>query len=76
MVAGAHYFFYAWELPIFVAMGCVGGATGALWIRCNVAMTRLRARWVPARLVKRRLAEVMCLCCHAGGAPRRVTGLL
>ena len=57
--AGARYYFYAWELPIFVAMGCMGGLSGALWIRINVAMTRVRAQYVPARCVNRRLAEVI-----------------
>jgi len=56
--AGAKYYFFAWELPIFVLMGCIGGLSGALWIRINIAMTRLRAQHVPARAVRRRLAEV------------------
>ena len=56
--AGSKYFFYAWEIPIFVLMGCVGGLSGALWIRINIAMTRLRAQHIPARAVRRRLAEV------------------
>ena len=58
LIAGANYYFYAWELPIFVLMGCLGGLSGALWIKCNIALTKLRAKYVPARLIKKRLLEV------------------
>ncbi len=70
VIAGARYYFYAWELPIFVAIGCGGGLSGALWIRINIAMTRVRAQYVPARCVRKRLAEVTAgspppaLACH------------
>ena len=67
--AGAKYYFYAWELPIFVAMGCIGGLSGALWIRINIAMTRLRAQHIPTHAVRRRLAEV-CAGCYTQNLPQ------
>jgi H+/Cl- antiporter ClcA len=45
---------------VFVLIGCIGGVLGAAWIRCNVAMIRVRARHVPANRPMRRLCEVTC----------------
>ena len=43
---------------MFILIGCIGGVLGALWIKLNVAMIRVRARHVPANRPMRRLCEV------------------
>jgi chloride channel 7 len=55
---GSRYYYYIWELPLYVLMGVVGGLLGALFIRINVWVTALRARYVPPVMLKRRVAEV------------------
>jgi chloride channel 7 len=52
------YYYYIWELPVFVLMGVAAGLLGALFIRLNVRVTALRARWVPPRRPHLRLLEV------------------
>ena len=59
---GKVYFYYIWELPVFVLIGVLSGVLGAAFIQANMALTRLRARYVPPRRPHLRLAEV-CLCC-------------
>jgi hypothetical protein len=55
---GSRYYYYIWELPLYVLMGVLGGLLGALFIRINVWVTALRARYVPPVMLKRRVAEV------------------
>jgi hypothetical protein len=43
---------------VFILIGCIGGVLGALWIKLNVAMIRVRARHVLANRPMRRLYEV------------------
>ena len=60
---------------VFILIGCIGGVLGALWIKLNVAMIRVRARHVPANRPMRRLCEVGLLlwaeCCTAQSTQRQ-----
>ena len=58
---GKRYYYYIWELPVFVLMGLFAGLLGAAFIRLNVRVTALRARWVPPRRPHLRLLEVRAL---------------
>ena len=55
---GKRYFYYVWELPVFVLVGAVAGLLGALFISLNIRATALRARYVPPRQPRLRLVEV------------------
>ena len=63
------YFYYIWELPVFVLIGVLCGVLGALFIQLNLLLTRLRARFVPPRRPHLRLAEARlartCMHMHA-----------
>lgn len=48
---GSRMFYYVWDLPIFVAMGAVGGLMGALFIKVNVKITQFRHLYIPVRWV-------------------------
>ena len=70
---GKRYYYYIWELPVFVLMGVLAGLLGALFIQLNIRVTALRARWVPPRRPHLRLLEVRApgtcscaRCMHAG----------
>ena len=58
---GKRYYYYIWELPLFVAMGVLAGLLGTLFIGLNIRMTALRARWVPPRRPHLRLLEARLL---------------
>jgi len=55
---GKQYFYYVWELPVYAIMGVVAGLLGALFVKCYIACTRLRAKYIPASNPRRRVAEV------------------
>jgi len=55
---GKRYYYYIWELPVFVTMGCVAGLLGAAFIKLNIRATQLRARFIPLRKPLLRLLEV------------------
>ena len=56
---GKRYFYYVWELPVFVLMGVTAGLLGALFIKLNIRMTQLRARFIPPSKPRLRLMEVL-----------------
>lgn len=56
---GRNFFYYLWEVPIFILIGALGGAIGALFIAINVQITRVRQRYIPVRCYNRRLVEVL-----------------
>ena len=39
---GARMFYYLWDVPIFMAMGAVGGVMGAGFCHFNVKVTQFR----------------------------------
>ncbi len=41
---GARMFYYLWDIPLFMAMGAVGGLMGAGFCHFNVKVTQLRHR--------------------------------
>ena len=41
---GARMFYYVWDVPLFMAMGAVGGLMGAGMCHFNVKVTQLRHR--------------------------------
>ncbi len=49
------------ELPIFVAMGVLGGVSGALFNQLNYWVSVARRRWVTTRRAK--VVEVVVVCC-------------
>jgi chloride channel 7 len=38
------FWWYFWEVPIFAAIGCIGGLLGALFVNVNVRITMWRQR--------------------------------
>lgn len=68
---GKRYYYYIWELPVFVAMGCAAGLLGAAFIRLNILATQLRARFIPPRKPLLRLLEVTAVV----GSPRAFSGM-
>uniref|UniRef100_A0A7S4QMQ0 Chloride channel protein n=1 Tax=Alexandrium monilatum TaxID=311494 RepID=A0A7S4QMQ0_9DINO len=56
-----------WELPIFVAMGCVGGLLGALFNWLNTRLTLWRMRHVGPR-GRRRFLEALLVTAAAAAA--------
>jgi chloride channel 7 len=38
------FWWYFWEVPIFAAVGCIGGLLGALFVNVNVRITMWRQR--------------------------------
>ena len=55
---GKRYYYYVWELPVFVLMGVTAGLLGSLFIKLNILMTQLRARFIPPSKPRLRLMEV------------------
>ena len=55
---GRIFYFYIWEVPIFLAMGMFAGVLGALFNSLHIKFAAFRAKYIPPRLVYRRLAEV------------------
>ena len=58
---GSHMFYYFWDVPIFCAMGAIGGLMGALWVHVNVKITAFRHKRIPVRSPIKRLLEVLLL---------------
>ena len=58
---GSRLFYYAWDVPLFCAMGAAGGALGAAFVAANVRVTAWRAARVPPAARWKRLAEVVLL---------------
>eukprot|EP01025_Chloroclados_australasicus_P012437 TRINITY_DN1572_c0_g1_i2.p1 TRINITY_DN1572_c0_g1~~TRINITY_DN1572_c0_g1_i2.p1 ORF type:complete len:958 (-),score=133.08 TRINITY_DN1572_c0_g1_i2:534-3407(-) len=56
---GSIYYYFVWELPIFVVMGCLGGLLGALFVQVNVKVTQWRHKMIPVRCPWKRLGEVV-----------------
>lgn len=54
---GERYYYYVWELPVFVLMGVAAGLLGTAFIKLNIRATQLRARFVPPRKPWLRLLE-------------------
>ncbi len=61
---GSNMFYYVWDLPVFFAMGAVGGLMGALWVHVNVKVTALRHRVINFRRAPRRqwCQGHVCMC--------------
>ena len=56
-----NYWWYFWEVPIFVAMGLVGGLLGSAFVNLNVKITQWRARHIPVTNKRKRLLEVVVI---------------
>ncbi|KAK9808763.1 hypothetical protein WJX72_003174 [[Myrmecia] bisecta] len=56
---GSKYYYFIWELPVFVILGIIAGCLGALFIKLHVKFTAFRGQYIPPRLVNRRLCEVL-----------------
>jgi Voltage gated chloride channel len=41
---GARMFYYVWDVPVFILMGCIGGLMGAGFCHFNVKITQWRHR--------------------------------
>jgi len=55
---GSKFWYYIWELPIYVFMGCIAGALGGWFIKLNIHFTSFRAKYIPASNRWRRFGEV------------------
>ena len=55
---GKIFYFYIWEVPIFLGMGVIAGLLGAAFNSFHIKCAAWRAQYVPPRLVYRRLGEV------------------
>ena len=56
-----NYWWYFWEVPIFVAMGVCGGLLGAAFVNLNVKITQWRAQYIPVTDRRKRLLEVIAI---------------
>ena len=56
---GSQYWYYLWEVPMYVLLGVLGGLMGALFVRLNKALTKYRQRKIPVSQPFRRLLEVI-----------------
>ena len=61
---GEIFYFYIWEVPIFLGMGVIAGLLGAAFNSFHIKCAAWRAQYVPPRLVYRRLGEVSWLLVH------------
>eukprot|EP00798_Chlamydomonas_sp_ICE-L_P018731 gene18731-25262_t len=59
VTSNSRFYYYAWELPIFCAMGCVGGALGALLVQINNAKMFFTSRYFKPSQPFRRTMEVV-----------------
>ena len=55
---GSRFWYYIWELPIYVIVGCVAGALGGIFIKLNIHFTAFRAKYIPSSNRWRRFGEV------------------
>ena len=55
---GARFWYYIWELPIYVLIGCIAGSLGGWFIKLNIIFTAFRAKYIPASNRWRRFGEV------------------
>lgn len=60
---GARFWYYIWELPIYVFLGCIAGVLGGLFIKLNIIFTAFRSKYIPASNRWRRFGEVSSSCC-------------
>ena len=56
---GSVFWYYGWEIPIFLILGALGGALGSLFIHVNVRITKLRQQYIPVKAAHRRVMEVV-----------------
>ena len=56
-----NYWWYFWEVPIFIAMGVCGGLLGAAFVNLNVKITQWRAKHIPVNDKRKRLLEVIAI---------------
>ena len=56
------FWWYFWEVPVFAAIGCMGGLLGAAFVNINVKITMWRQRFIPVSDKYRRHAEVIFVC--------------
>ena len=56
------FWWYFWEVPIFAAVGCLGGLAGAFFVNVNVKITMWRQSWIPVKNRARRHLEVVFIC--------------
>jgi chloride channel 7 len=62
-----HFWWYVWEIPIFIVMGCWQGLTGAGFVRAYAhIVTPLRQRYIPVTKPLLRLVEVLFLAFVTG----------
>ena len=68
------FWWYVWEVPIFILMGAAGGLMGATFIALNMRLTHWRQRYIPTSSGNRRLVEVLvvvlvtCIVCFSATA--------
>ena len=56
------YYWYIWEIPLFVIVGSVGGLVGALFVFGNKHLTYLRRKYNPPTKKHMRVLEGVLLC--------------
>lgn len=63
---GSKYWYYAWEIPIFVGLGVMGGLLGALFVHLNTKVTMFRQKYIPGAAKAKRLYEVVLIAAVTG----------
>ncbi|CEF99187.1 Chloride channel, voltage gated [Ostreococcus tauri] len=56
-----NYWWYFWEVPIFILIGACGGLLGAAFVKMNVRITKWRALHIPVTDKRKRLLEVITI---------------
>lgn len=52
------YWWFVWEIPVFALMGVLGGFLGVLFVKLNLQVMKLRARFIPGAHKHKRMIEV------------------
>lgn len=60
-VYGKEFFYFLWEIPLFILIGAGGGLFGALFVKLNVNLTYFRRKLVPQGKPLLRLIEVVVI---------------
>lgn len=55
------YWWFVWEIPVFAFIGVLGGILGVIFVKLNLQVMNLRARFIPGSHKHKRMFEVVFL---------------